>query len=401
MGDVVELSFTAPSRSTDKLPLRAATLNGVLCRGVEHLPCVPVAGFASGTAIATAGPNGTPNRVTWRDPLPAALCSGPRRLLRYRVEFFSGTGRSAGKSDAAYTAAGPPPAPVDALRVEGTRMGILLHWLPETPVTSSGAPPGETRVSVLLRREALDGGTSPAAAHGKPGESRRSAANSGARPAKPAPGGDSPADNVVWLDSNSSGPVSDAAGDSNGESSETLDTTAEPGVLYRYTALRRLTVTLGGRSIELRSAPSAPVELTLQDIYPPPAPVGLMAAGYEPGAAGSMAPQAPGGFAVDLIWQPVNDAGLIAGLAGYNVYRLALPAEAGQTASMEDAAAARGTRLNSTPVALPAFHDSTANPASAYRYSVTAVDDKGNESRATSVDVPASPNSQPQNSQPR
>ena len=53
-------------------------------------------------------------------------------------------------------------------------------------------------------------------------------------------------------------------------------------------------------------------------------------------------------------------------LAGYNVYR--------------DGGDGNKTRLNTAPVALPAFHDDTVTVGQRYRYSVTAVDAKGNES---------------------
>jgi hypothetical protein len=59
-------------------------------------------------------------------------------------------------------------------------------------------------------------------------------------------------------------------------------------------------------------------------------------------------------------------------LAGYNLYR-------------QEFTATTRTRLNSSPIPQPAFHDATANPAASYRYSVTAVDTKGNESPALTV----------------
>ena len=73
-----------------------------------------------------------------------------------------------------------------------------------------------------------------------------------------------------------------------------------------------------------------------------------------------------------MIWQPVDDAGL----GGYNVYRQALDAKG--------AAVGARQRLNSVPVKLPGYHDalSAAMSGTRYRYSVTAVDAKGNESGA-------------------
>jgi hypothetical protein len=84
---------------------------------------------------------------------------------------------------------------------------------------------------------------------------------------------------------------------------------------------------------------------------------------------------------VDLIWQPVDDARipsqLAAPLAGYNVYREQL-SPAGATVSPP-------TRLNATPVLLPAFHDATADPTLRYRYSTTSIDAAGHESKAATL----------------
>jgi len=65
---------------------------------------------------------------------------------------------------------------------------------------------------------------------------------------------------------------------------------------------------------------------------------------------------------IDLIWAPVSDADL----DGYNVYRH----EAGGAA----------VKLNSELVKAPAFRDSQVMAVKTYFYSVTAVDQRGNES---------------------
>jgi len=298
-GDGVELSFTVPWQSTDKLPLRGASVRGQICRQLEQQPCV---------VVATLMPelHGQHTLATWHDSLPRELASGPPRLLSYRVEFFSAAGRSAGRSDAAYTVAGSAPAAVNGLRVEGSRMGVVVSW--DTAATADG--------EVLLQRDDI---------------SPRTAATA---PAKHA-------DRVAWLKTNAT-------------AGTTLDAGAEPDKAYRYAAVRERVAQIGGRSLPYRSAESAPVEFVLRLIYPPLPPTGLTAAGFV---------SASGGYAVDLVWQPVNDAGMLAGLAGYNVYRGA-------------------AKLNEVPVMLPGFHDATANAATRYQYRVTAVDKKGNESSA-------------------
>ncbi|MGA8940971.1 MAG: hypothetical protein WB439_17540, partial [Acidobacteriaceae bacterium] len=252
-------------------------------------------------------------------------------------EFFSPTNRSAGFSAPAFTASGPAPAPVNNLHADGTRLGILLSW-------NDLQGPGE----VLLHREEL----SPSHPH------RSKSTNTPFRDSSPAD---------LWLS---------ASNPSSPPTNRTLDTTVLPGTPYRYTAQRRLRVQIGSHTIELRGTLSVPITFTLLQIYPPPVPTGLTPVGYFSGE--------PPVFAVDLIWQPINDTGLITPLAGYNVYR--------QAVDVNKQGASPRVRLNTSPVPSPAFHDVSAVPAIRYLYSVTSVDTEGNESSAaTTLLQPALP----------
>jgi hypothetical protein len=369
MGNTVELRFTAPSRSTDKLPLRGGKVAGQLCRQLEHQPCVPVA--ASKTTIATTDSsskshtNSSSNSkdkhdlITWTDTLPADLVQGSPRLLAYRVEFFSPAGRSAGASDPAFTATGPSPAPVEDLHAEGSRLGAVLAW-------NASAQPGD----ILLQREDLapthpkehKTSTSPGTASPKATKATSTAAP------KTSSNITAAAPSIVWL--GTPDPTSSIS------PNRTLDTTIVPDTPYRYSALRRVTLQLGGHSIELRGVLSAPIPFALHEVYPPLAPTGLTAVGFFAEAPSASA-SAPSAFAIDLIWQPVDDTGLLAGLAGYNVYREPLNATGEPTAPR--------TRLNTAPILVPSFHDTTANPTAHYRYSITALDAKDNESPPATV----------------
>jgi hypothetical protein len=327
IGDTVELRLVAPMRSTDGLPLPAAALTVRVCRQLEHAACAPLPALTRSAMPSTAT---QPDAMTIVDPLPAPLTTGAPRLLGYRVTLANAAGRDAGPSPLAFTVAGAAPSPVAGLTAEGSRLGAVLRWQPAPP---DAAPPSQ----VILTRE----DTTASKASGK-----------GGKPARPV----------------------DLA--ANAADSQTLDTGVTPGVAYRYTAERRATVHLGGRTLELRSAASDGVMLTLALRYPPLPPTGLVAAGFATEANGTT----PTGFAVDLNWQPVDEPGLLAGLAGYNVYREALSANG-------EPAGARG-KLNQQIVAIPAFHDATAAAGTSYRYSVTAVDGSGNESAATTVVFP-------------
>jgi hypothetical protein len=124
-------------------------------------------------------------------------------------------------------------------------------------------------------------------------------------------------------------------------------------------------VELGGQKVELRSALSAPVEIIWRNAFPPVAPVGLSAAPFAEGGA----------FAVDLVWEPVEEPGL----KGYVVTR--------QVIDTAGAAVGEPEKLTPQPVALPAFHDATAKQGVRYRYSVQAVSAKGIEGAAATVVV--------------
>lgn len=96
------------------------------------------------------------------------------------------------------------------------------------------------------------------------------------------------------------------------------------------------------------SQPSAPVNITPRDVFPPPVPTGLTAVN----TAG----------AVDLLWNASsgND------LAGYNVYR--------------SAGSGPFQRISKDLAPTPVFHDASVAPGQVYEYAVTAVDLAGNES---------------------
>jgi hypothetical protein len=315
IGNVVNVHFTVPARSTDNLPLRAPQLTGTLCRQPETGPCLTV---TSKITVAAKGADNQPNQVTWQDTLPADLTSGPARAIGYRVEFFNASGGSGGKSDPVIAAAGQAPPSVAGLAAEGSRSGTVLRWQP--------APAGAGEV--VIRREDI-----------------AAAAKAHADRNHPEPG-------VTWLTTDATSP------------NRVLDATALPNVAYRYTAQRRLKVQAAGRELEMRSETSAPVNFTLREIYAPSAPTGLTAIGFT---------TADSHFAVDLIWQPVNELAV----TGYNVYR--------QPIDANGAPLGPRSHINAEKINLPGFHDATASIGPRYRYEVTAIDGHGNESAPTAT----------------
>ena len=365
-GDVVYLRFTAPTRASDGIPLPAGALRGVLCRQLVATPpgtpgpCVSVTGID-----ITIAAKSSPQAVHLEDTLPAPLTTSAPHLLSYRVQFFSPAGRTIGDSEPAYSVAGAAPVPVTGFTATGARNGILLNWNPSDP--------GEGEV--LLERTDL---------------AQSSAAQSSSTPRKPQPATrpavavthhstrhpvatpERTSANITWLQANA-----------DPGTGRTLDTSIESDTPYRYRALRRTMVHLGGRTIELRSALSSPQELTLQQVYPPAAPVGLSVAAYFERFGAAQTNELTPTFAVDLVWQPVDDDTRTAALAGYNIYRETLDSK-GQITTP-------ATRLNPTPVLLPAFRDAAAKPTDRYRYRVTAIDTRGNESPAATTTLEPQP----------
>lgn len=317
-GDDVTLRFTLPQRTTDNLPIREASVKASLCRQEgEGQPCVPVPSLRSVGLSLSPGASAAERSVTWQDRLPGTDATGEPRLLVYRVQLSNLEGRTAGWSQPAYAAAGSAPPAVQELRAEERRAGILLRWQPD----------GASTAEVLLRREMVS----------------------------PAKGAKREETEPVWLESHAAGATA----------GETLDSTVSEDTPYRYVAVRRENVALGQQKLMLDSAASAPVEIVWRNAFPPVAPAGLSAAPFAEGGA----------FAVDLVWEPVEEPGL----KGYVVTRQAVDADgAGVRAS---------DRLTAQPVALPAFHDATAKPGVRYRYTVQAVSKKGVEGQAATVMV--------------
>ena len=357
-GTTVELRFTIPQSTTDKLPLKAANVKAGFCRAVDTGACVAVPELPEQSFARVT--NAQPTLAVVHDTLPVELASGAAHVLAYRVELFGDTGRTAGFADPAYAASGVGPSSVEGLQAQGSRLGVVLSWKPATRPEDG---------NVILRREDISpnpktahaphrvvSASSATASPNKTATAHRNSSTAAPKTPRAVKASEDNEPNVVWL---TTAPQPDPlAGDSavadpvqSARDGITLDTTALDDEPYRYTAERRLSILLGGRTLELRSEVSAPVEIALHDVYPPAAPTDLSAASFD-----NPKP------AIDLIWQPVDDPRL----AGYNVYR--------------DNGDGNKIRLNPAPVLLPAFHDDTVTIGQRYRYSVTAVDAKGNES---------------------
>ncbi len=129
----------------------------------------------------------------------------------------------------------------------------------------------------------------------------------------------------------------------------------EKTYLYRIAAVS--IVKRADREVQVEGDDTPPVRVIAHDVFPPSVPAGLQAAYSGEG-------QKP---FVDLIWAPVTNSDL----AGYNVYR----------SEANGAAVEAAIKLNSELVKTPSYRDSAVASGNTYRYSVSTVDVRGNESQ--------------------
>lgn len=306
IGNSVHLAWTMPTRNTDHTILKHP-VTAQLCRTVESGTCATIATLA----LAPGGAG------TYTDQLPSELVHGSDRLLRYEVALRNHANKSAGPSNAAYSAAGSSPAAVTGLTGQVRRDGVLLSW----------NPAAEPEKPVLFRIERLQL-TAPA-----PEEGRRSPLG----PSVPAAAQTLAVHSVNGVDPG-----------------HAIDASALFNQRYRYVLERVAILELSGRSAEVQGMPSEAIEISTNDTFPPAVPQGLAA----------VADTAAG--AIDLSWSPDSDSDL----AGYRVYRrdvhAGLPAQRIASLNLETS-----------------FRDTGVEGGHTYAYSVSAIDQSGNESKAS------------------
>lgn len=247
VGNQIDLRWTMPKRTTDNVLLEGGQTAEIWRRAGS--------GESEKVGRVTLAPA---VEASFADVLPAPLLSGAPRPLTYVVELENHAGRSAGPSNAAYTAAGTAPAKIANLQARAQSDGIELNWAPTDGIET-------VRIHRVLVEE-------------KP-------------PAKEGRKPQVPAEQVLEFTGEDRGMV--------------LDQDAALDHVYAYTVQRVAKIALGNRNVEVDSAPSEPVTVNARDVFPPAVPQGLQA------VADSDA------HAIDLSWQPDSDADL----AGYIVYR--------------------------------------------------------------------------------
>jgi hypothetical protein len=366
VGDEVRLRWTTPSRTTDKL-LIAGPVVAEICRETPAAVTTASArvgrNAAKGAATAPCSPvllrvQVTPGDSEAVDALPASLTSVPARLLAYRVQLRNAARHTAGPSPAVFAASGPAPQAIQELRGRATKAGAVLEWRVEAQGTGNREQGTEGADTVELDRTLLQPATANTTA---------TTTGSSAEYKSMLPGATKEPLETRFR----AGGAVDVGG--------TVDRTVQIGHTYRYTAQRVCSVELGGQRLEVRSSPSAAVTVEIKDVFPPEAPVGLVAvpgfagepsAGQSAGQAGELAAPPIQKLAIDLSWEPDMEPRV----AGYRVYRRELDGEA----------ASAWRQLGSGLVPVAAYRDLSVVAGHRYAYRVTAVSEAGNESAPSS-----------------
>ncbi len=131
-----------------------------------------------------------------------------------------------------------------------------------------------------------------------------------------------------------------------------LDQTLEWEKTYSYRGTVVSVVDAGKSGTEVEGDDTPTTKVFAHDVFPPAVPTGVQAVYSGPG-------QQP---FIDVIWAPVSDADL----DGYNIYRR----QAGEAP----------VKLNPELIKTPAYRDQHVAAGKTYFYSISAVDQRGNDS---------------------
>jgi len=150
IGNQVQLHWTTPSRTTDRLDI-VGNLTAEVCRQTNP--------SSVGTCVTVQHLSVHPGPSQTIDPLPQLLTADPAVLVAYRIQIFNVAGRSADPSGQAFAAAGAAPPTIAQLRATPTKDGALIEWLRQTsatPIASTVELDRVPSVPPLLKRPRLN-----------------------------------------------------------------------------------------------------------------------------------------------------------------------------------------------------------------------------------------------------
>ena len=257
-GDKVYLTWTAPTRTTDRQPIRHFGPTRV-CRSVG-LPLETCLAIAEVPAISAKIPSdkNVAQTEAYTDTLPHSALTNPFENLTYAVEGINDRGRSAGLSNKVQVPAAPTLPPPANFAADVTAGGVVLTWVPvPTPVAIAGLHD----LYRIYRRE----------------ENSKTETVAGELPLDDAPNSRFVDHNFEW----------------------------EKKYSYHADVVTLITEKSGEARVEGDNTPEASV--FAHDIFPPAVPSGLQA----------VFAKENGHLFVDLIWNPDTESDL----AGYNIFR--------------------------------------------------------------------------------
>jgi hypothetical protein len=343
-GDRVYLAWTVPAQTTDHLTVRHPGPTRV-CRSLNvaigdcKMPAaeIPVARFPVPTIKSKKGAPLPKIEASYTDILPRELqIQNPTAEITYAVSVLNENGRSAGLSNPVQVPSAPTLSPPEQLNAEVRSEGVLLSWA--CPPAMAGE---DSRIGYRLRIYRREpSGRDP----GKQTDAEQTGVQQTHARQSAATIGD-----VNFVDCSQP---------------QFLDQTFEWEKQYDYFAAVETIVSEPGKAeVQVEGNDTPIVQIFAHDIFPPAVPSGLQAVFSGVG-------QAP---FVDLVWSPDTEADL----AGYNIFRRE---EGGQP-----------VKLNSERLKTPAYRDTNVQPGKKYFYSISAVDERDNESarsEETSEQVP-------------
>src|SRR5258706_2664121 len=336
-GDRVTLTWTVPALTTDRQSVRYLGKTRI-CRSVDAplKQCETPVGDVPPPANPTSRrkPSEQKLTATFTDTLPSAIeLEHPTGSAVYALEVMNDADRSAGLSNQVHVPLVPTMAPFSNFAAQPTAQGVLISW--QCPPMSRKGSAGTKYLFRIYRHSESS--------------SREIRIAEIDETDCAGPGG------LMAPSSEASGTSANAAQaqDQGKISTSFLDQTFEGEHTYFYWGTVVSLVEAAGKpAIEVEGDYTPEVKVFAHDVFPPAVPSGVQ-------AVFSGAGQLP---FIDLIWAPVTDSDL----DGYNVYR---HEESGAT-----------VKVSAEPVKTPAFRDMQVVSGKTYSYSVSAVDQRGNES---------------------
>jgi hypothetical protein len=334
--DKVTLTWTVPARTTERQSVKYLGKTEI-CRSVTGAlkQCgTEVGNSAPPKDFETARRSGKKLTASFVDTLPSvAQQEHPRDFATYAVEVLNEAGRGAGLSNQVRVPLVATFPPFAGFTAKMTAAGVVISW--KCPAISGRRTGIEYLFRIYRREEKPAGGNET-----KIADVQASACAEG-------PGG------LVPLTSATPGNSGARSNQPENGTETFLDETFEWEKTYFYHGtVVSVIETAGKPTVEVEGEDTPQQKVFAHDVFPPAVPLGLQAVFSGPGQE----------LFIDLIWTPVTDADL----AGYNVYR--------------HEAAEAPMRVNSGLVKTPAFRDTHVAAGKTYFYSVSAVDERGNES---------------------